>query len=179
MLVELPCYVCRYCSQRKQASQGATLFARPSGPSNPLVLASLTATWARSFCLTCYFPISSGLGHTATRNASRSYIFSNLGDIPFASFRVTDPVRRTNPRSVLPGSHIDCSGNMFPSFPLSSLRLLPFFATFTLSSGFLFRFQFRLLYLGCPILGFLSSSILFWPFCQRSAVLVNGPILGL
>ena len=28
----------------------------------------------------------------------------------------------------------------------------------------------RLLYLGCPILGFLSSSILLWPFYQRSAL---------
>ena len=113
----------------------------------------------------------------ATRNASRSCIHSNLGDVLFASFRVTDPIRRTNPRSPFPGSHIDRSGNMFSVFAVVFALILSLFAIFASSSGFFFRFQFRLLCIGCPILGFPSSSSLLWPFSQRSALLVNGPIL--
>ena len=45
------------------------------------------------------------------------------------------------------------------------------------SSGFIFCFRFRLLCIGCLILGRPSSSILLWPFFQRYALLVNGPIL--
>ena len=62
--------------------------------------------------------------------------FRILGDVPFAIFRVTDPVRRTIPRSPLPGSHIDRSGNMF----------MPFSFAFASLSAFIcyLRFVFRL-----------------------------------
>ena len=42
--VEFPLCVSWHRSQRRPASQGARLFARPNDPSCPLVLASLTAT---------------------------------------------------------------------------------------------------------------------------------------
>ena len=87
------------------------------------------------------------------------------------------PVWLTNLRSPLPGSHIDRSGNMFFCLSLCLRFDFAFIAIFASSSGFLFRFQLWLLYLGCPNLGFPSSSILLWPFFQRSALLVNGPIL--
>ena len=55
VLLELPFYVCRYLSQRKQASVGASLFHRTSGPNSPIVYASFTVTWPRYFALRAIF----------------------------------------------------------------------------------------------------------------------------